>query len=64
MAIYQQALVLITFAGLLWTPGLAFAQDSTATTQNNAAAKDYRRLDLGKDGGRAVADRHETVTPC
>jgi hypothetical protein len=34
MTIIRKMLMLMTFAGLLWTPGLAFAQDSTAPTQN------------------------------
>ena len=34
MAIYPKTLILITFAGLLWAPGLAFAQDATTPTQN------------------------------
>ena len=34
MAIYQKALMLMTFAGLLWAPGLAFAQESTTPPQN------------------------------
>ena len=34
MAIYQKALMLITFAGLLWAPGLAFGQESTAPPQH------------------------------
>jgi hypothetical protein len=34
MAIYQKTLMLITFAGLLWAPGLAFGQDSAAPAQH------------------------------
>jgi len=34
MTIIRKMLMLMTFAGLLWAPGLAFAQDSTAPTQN------------------------------
>ena len=34
MTIIRKMLMLMTFAGLLWAPGLAFAEDSTAPTQN------------------------------
>ena len=34
MTIIRKMLMPMTFAGLLWAPGLALAQDSTTSTQN------------------------------
>jgi hypothetical protein len=34
MAIYQKALLLMTFVGLIWAPGLAFSQESTTPPTN------------------------------